>query len=279
LSPSLRLGVATGVAYTSYSNSSTVSGAASVSGQPAQMLSTVRASGHQFHLVETVGLQWDAGRGFTVGAVLRSPGVSIDRGSLVTYQATFTRSTAPPLPISASFRDGNGAFQYKLPFEASAGLAYRFGRAQVELDVRYHHNPGDYSLYRSDNQVQVTTFNPDGSTTPSTQRFPALDYSGRSVVNLAAGGTYQATEALTLHVGAFNSMSPISDANSSAFRKANLFGATAGVAFTGTHFSVSLGAACQFGHSDPVPLPELNGSESALDILSLTILYALAYEF
>lgn len=277
VSPTVRLGVSAGLAYTSYSDHETLSGETTSSGQPSHFLSTLRGSGSIYHLVLSAGAQWDVTPQLKVGALVRAPGVRLLSSSLFTYESTVQ---LPGAPAAAYFRDDGGAFQYTLPVELSAGVAYLLGPVQAEIDARYHGNAGRYTMYRSTQPLIVQTRNLDGTTTSSTQPFPPIQYSARQVVNLASGVSYQAGRLLTFHGGFFVSFSPIGDPAGSPFQKADLYGGTLGAAVTGEHWSYSVGLAYEYGNSSTIQgSPASPGSVTDLQWQSLTLLYALAYRF
>ena len=134
-------------------------------------------------------------------------------------------------------------------------------------------------MYRSSRPLIVQTRNLDGTTTTSTEPFPAIQYSSRQVVNIASGARYQLGRQLTFHGGFFVSFSPIGDPAGSPFQKADLYGGTFGAAVTGEHWSYSAGLAYQYGRSAAVQGGAGSGSVTDLEWRSLTLLYALAYRF
>jgi len=274
VSPSMRLGFSMGVAYTSYSDLETLSGEQAVSGEPSRFLSTLRASSSVYHLVVSAGAQWDVTSKLKVGALVRAPGLRLYSTSLFTYESAVER---PGAAIVAHFRDEGGSFQYTLPLELSAGVAYRLGPAQAEIDVRYHRSAGQYTMYRSTRPLIIQTQHPDGTTSASTEPFPVMQYSSRQVVNVASGANYQLSPRVTLHGGFFVSFSPIGDPANSPFQKADLYGGTLGVAVTGEHWSYSAGFSYQYGNSAAVQGSA--GSVTDLEWRSLTFLGALAYQF
>jgi hypothetical protein len=276
LTRTVRLGAGGGLSHTSFSDQETFSGNLPISGRDAQFVSGFRASGDVYHVALSAGVQWDAAPRLTLGAVVRAPGLRIASSSLITYESA---TQGGGLATSAYFRDDSGAFEYKLPLELSAGVAYRLGPVQAEIDVRYHASAGQYTLYRSARPLQVTNQNPDGTTSQSTQPFTDLTYSSRAVTNVAAGASYQAGRRLAFHAGFFASFSPIGNAALTPFQKADLYAATVGAAFTGEHWSGSLGLAYEFGSSTAVQSNEGTGLGTALDFRSATLLYAVGYKF
>src|SRR5215472_7026980 len=243
---SFRLGLAVGVSQTSYSADSTFSGQVSLGGQPSHFLSTLRAEGDEWDVIFTLGAQWEILRGLTLGALVRSSGLRIGNGSLLTYESAFVR---PVAPMSSFFRDENGQFQYKQPWEASLGIAYHFGIAQLEADLRYHHVVGSYPFYRSEVPIQLVSQEPNGRLSTTQQPLPTLTYAARRVFNVSVGGNLKLSRMFTLHGGFYTSFSPVADAMTSPLRQADLYGVTSGIDFQLEHFSASLGAGYQFGTS------------------------------
>jgi hypothetical protein len=276
---SLRLGASLGLANTTFDTEDTLSGLVAVGGNPGQFTSSLRASGNQWDMVFGLGVQWDVVAGLTLGAVVRSPGIRVTSGSLVTYEAT--ELVPGQAPTSAFFRDETGRFEYRLPLEASFGIAYRFGGAQVEGDLRFHDATGGYDFFRPSVPVRVTTQNPDGSTSASTQPAPTLRYAARRVFNASVGGNVRVAETVTVHGGFYTALSPVADAATSPLRKADLFGFTGGVDFQFDHFGASLGAGYQFGTSSATPLDlgdqPIRGGE--VKVQSISLLYAISYSF
>jgi len=274
---SLRLGLGVGLSQTSYSNDSTFSGQLSLGGQPGQFLSTLRANGNEWDVLFTLGVQWEVIRGLTLGALVRSPGLRIGSGSLLTYESSFLR---PNAPTSSFLRDENGQFQYKQPWEASLGIAYRFGVAELEADLRYHDAVGSYTFYQTGVPIQLVVHNPDGTTSTSTQPAPTVTFSARRVYNAALGGNVKLSSTITLHAGFYTTFSPVADPATSPLRQADLYGFTGGVDFQLAHFGASIGAGYQFGNSaatsNVISDQEL---ASTVKLESISVFYAISYQF
>ena len=273
----LRLGASGGLAQTSFSSRVSLSGAASPEGQLGQFLSTLRANGTDYSIAFAVGAQWDVVAGLTIGAVVRPPGIHVANSSLVTQESSFVQAASA---TSTYFRDDSGAFQYKLPTEASVGVAYRFTTVEVELDVRYLAAVSQYDFYRSSVPYQVLT-QANGTATVTTQPPPLFTYSARRVVNAALGANWRLGQILTLHGGFYSSLSPVADAATAPFRKADLYGFTGGVDFQFEKFGASLGAGYQFGSSQAVGNVALGSALTASEISlqSISIIYAISYQF
>ena len=279
-SRALRFGLSAGLADTSYSNSGTLSGLVDAGGGPGQFLTTLRASGDIWEAVFGAGVQWDVFAGLTVGAVVRSKGMSIGNSSLVTYESSIL--TPARDPQTSCFRDDAGHFEYQLPLEASFGVAYRFGGAQLEADVRFHDATDPYDFYRSSVPLQITTGSGTGpGTSSSTAALNPIRYSSRKVYNYSFGGNYAVGRIATVHAGFYTSFSPVADEAASPFRKADLYGATGGVDFQFEHFGASIGAGYQWGKSAPTALTLGNQqvSGSGITLQAISILYAISYQF
>jgi len=275
---SLRLGFSFGFADTSYTAQTSLGGLLTIGGQPAQFTGALRANGDSTGLLLGVGLQWDVVGGLTLGVLARSPGIRLGSSSLVTYQASVLQ---PQASSSSYFRDDTGAFEYKLPVEVGVGVAYNFGPAQLEADMRYHNKVNQYDFYNSTQPIQIVTQNANGTTSGSTTPGPVVPYAARQVINGALGGNVKVGKISTLHAGFNTSLSPVADPGAAPFRQANLYGVTAGFDFQLDHFGFSLGAGYQWGWSAATPL-DIAGQTvqgSGLKLETVSILYAISFNF
>lgn len=273
----LRLGLSAGVAQTTFKSNVALSGGISPDGQPGQFLSTLRTDGSDSAVVFGIGAQVDVAAGLTVGALVRPPGIRIGGSSLVTQESTLVQAASA---TSTFFRDDQGTFQYKMPLEASVGLAYRFGAVELEFDLRYHDAVSQYDFYRSAVPYQVFTQRPDGTASVTTQPPPLVKYSSRRVYNGALGANWRVAKIATLHGGFYNTLSPVADPATSPLRKADLYGFTGGVDFQLDKFGASIGAGYQFGSSSPTGVAVGGSSIAASDVSlqSISILYAISYQ-
>jgi hypothetical protein len=273
----LRLGLSGGLAQTGFNSKVTLSGATSPGGQPGQFLSTLRTNGSDSSIVFTLGAQWDVSSAITLGAVFRPPGIRLGGSSVVDQESSLVQASGA---TSAYFRDENGDFQYKLPLEASVGLAWRLGAVELEFDLRYHDAVSQYDLYKSNVPYQVLTQS-NGTSTITTEPPPRVTYAARRVYNGAFGGNYQLGRIAKLHAGFYSALSPVDDPNASPFRKADLYGFTGGVDFQLEKFGASVGAGYQFGTASALGTTVAGGvvSASEISLQSISILYAISYQF
>lgn len=277
-SRSVRLGLILGLGQTILDARTTLSGQLPTASGPALFLSSIRASGTEWDLLTGVSAQWDILTGLTLGARWNAPGVKIGTSSLLTYEANLL---TPAAPSSSFFRDDEGAFRYKHPWEASVGLAYRFGPAQVEADVRYHDSVDEYDLYRTDVPIETVVQNPNGTTSSSSSAGPLLVYQARRVTNVEVGGNWRASRILTVHAGFYTAFSPVENAVTSPLREADLYGVTGGVDFVLGRVGLSVGAGYEFGTSSPTGLSFNNATVAASDLSlkAISFLYSFSYQF
>jgi len=278
---SLRLGASFGLANTSYFSSGTLSGGVTDStGNPGQFVSTLRANGNEWDMVFGVGVQWDVLAGLTVGATIRSPGIKLTSSAVVTYESSQLASVSTQQTNATFLHDESGQFEYKLPAEVGIGIAYRFPNGQVEADLRYHDAVSRYDFYRPSAPLLVTS-QTGSTTTQSTQPLAPITYAARRVFNGSIGANYKLGRVATLHGGFYTALSPVDDPVNSPLRQADLYGITAGVDFQFEHFGLSIGAGYQFGSapSTPISVAGQTAQGSGVDLQSISILYAVSYQF
>jgi hypothetical protein len=271
---SLRLGLGVGLAQTSYSNNSTVSGTQGSSGPPAQFLETIRASGTDNALLLTFGAQWDVIAELTVGAIVQPPGIELWNTSLVTSESSNVGAGGS---TAQYYRDDAGTFRYKLPLTIGLGATYRFRLFELEVDLRYHDAVSEYEFYRGSVPYQVT--NADGTVTTAPP--PLVRYAAKRVLNGAIGGKMRVERHSTVHLGFNTAFSPVADPATSPLREANLYAFSGGVDFQFGHFGASLGAGYQFGTSPGQPASGNNVTilQSEILLRSFSLFYAFSYDF
>ena len=278
LDRSLRLGLGVGLAETSFSNNNTVSGTQSSSGQPAQFLETIRASGSDYALLFTFGAQWDVIAGLTVGAIFQPPGIELWNTSLVTSESSAVGATGG---TAQYYRDDAGTFRYKLPLTVGVGAAYRFRLFEVEADLRYHHAISQYEFYRGSVPYQTLMTSADSNVTVTTSPPPLVRYAAKRVFNGAIGGKVRIGAHSTVHLGFNTALSPVADPVTSPLREANLYAFSGGVDFQLTHFGASVGAGYQFGTSPGQSASTGNVTilQSEILLRSFSVFYAISYDF
>src|SRR6185369_6012843 len=109
--------------------------------------------------------------------------------------------------------------------------------------------------------ASLVTTDANGVPTESTLSFVPVQEKADPVLNVAIGGHYLLSKRFRLHAGFFTDASPVADPDSSDFRTVDLLGASAGVSFSWTHLSGSLGVAGSWGTTDNRAVgPSLGGS-------------------
>jgi long-subunit fatty acid transport protein len=280
--PSLRFGAGFGVAITSISQTQILSMRSDPQVTDAAILRTADGTGTTWGGHGTFGLQWDVTGNLVAGAALRTPTFTILRTGSLSFQDIQTvNSAAGPATIQTYFTDPNATFSYKLPLDVNLGLAWREPRFDVEVDVRFHSAISEYVLLGSGREVETITTYADGVKQSTKAPFPGLRYGAATVWNFAVGGRYTLDESWSLHGGVYTDAAPASSTTSSIFRSVNLYGLTAGAKLKGDHLSGSLGLGLSWGKSDDFLLgtPGAGSVSTRLSILSLALLYAIAYRF
>lgn len=235
-----------------------------------------RVSGSITQLRLTGGAQYQLTPEILLGAVVRTPGVTLIRSGDYSYDAL---ATAGNTTASLTFFDTDPRFDYKLPFQATAGAALEKDRLQLEVDVTFSSGTSAYDLFSSQKTATFIVDNGQGGP-PVVQQVPfgQIVAQARSVVNVAFGGNYALTEnrVWTLHFGFNTDFSPVGE-DDDFFSKVDLYGATLGVSGTVGGFTAAIGLNYQFGNANNVPLADILNSD--ISINSLAIIYSVAYRF
>lgn len=235
-----------------------------------------RISGSITQLRLTGGAQYQLTPEILLGAVVRSPGLTLFRSGDYSYDAV---ATAGGATASLSFFDPDPRFDYHLPFQATVGAALVRERFQLELDVLFSAGTSAYDLFSSE---RTATFILDAGQggPPVVEQLPFGEVVSESqaVVNVALGGSYALTEnqVWALHFGFSTDFSPVGDEDE-YFSKVDLYGATVGVSGTVGGLTAALGVNYQFGDANDVPLADILDSD--IEIQSIAIIYSLAYRF
>ena len=240
---------------------------------------SVTSDGTVYSILLAGGVQWDASSKVKIGGKITTPGIRMSGSSKLLYsQIIFSGAGSREI----GFRDEDAKLDYKIPLEAVGGIAFLFDRFQFEGDVRYHGSASTYTLLSSNQLAQLVTTDANGVPTESTLSFVPVQEKADAVVNLAIGGHYLLSKRFRLHAGFFTDNSPVADADSSDFRTVDLVGASAGVSFSWTHLSGSLGVAGSWGTTDNRAVgPSLGGlaGNTRIKVSTFTMLYAISYAF
>lgn len=274
----VRLGVGIAYEYTSLSHTLSLSDRVTTPTSATTRLSSFSAEGSVGTGLVTGGLQWDLSPRATLGARLVLPGIRLFGSTRLALEASDFSGTAA---ADVTFHDEDATFHYKDPLEADVALMVRFPRGEIEMDVRYHGSAGRYPLYTSDSiaRIRVVTGAPP---LVSSAPYATTYHAAGSVTNIAVGGNYRFTRALRVHAGFLTDGSPTPSDAESIFANADLYRVTAGLSFTFTALSGSIGFAYgwgagahgRFGTTTPALPPD-----AGLEVRTLNLMYALSYAF
>ncbi len=277
--PRLRLGAGLGLAWTSLSLDQGTTDHL-VRGDSATTVSRrLSAEGTTYHLVGTFGAQWDPHPRWGLGVRASGPGWRLNGSTQLEYQGARSSESADAV---LAIRDEQARFEYKLPAEVAAGLAYRFDRGALEVDARWHAATSMYDIYATDVVGTLTVDPADGPADIRDAVFAPTVFEARSVVNLAVGGRYALSPSWLLHAGFFTDRSPVAGEGGAFFPKIDFTGGTIGATLSGNHLSGSLGLGYTSGESDEVPIGTLLGgapTTGRFKVSTLSLNYAISYAF
>jgi hypothetical protein len=240
-----------------------------------------RVSGTAIQLRPVLGMQFDSTEHLRLGAMVRTPAITLTTGGTLTAEAIAERGSSSQ---GASFFDANAEFTSRLPFEVHGGVAYVAPRVELEVDVHGFTPITDYSMLTS-NQPIVSYVNPGSGAPPviTTRPFDGFRSQFRGVANVSFGGhvALTADRMWRLHFGTETDLSPVG-AEDQVFTHVNLYGWTVGLSGTKGKFQFTGGLNYRNGTSDTVTLHDLETGEpvqSVVKIRTLGLIYALSYKF
>jgi len=225
----------------------------------------------------SAGVQWEPLPGLTFGALVVSPGLHVYGYTNVNYRE---QSTDHGLTVAVDVRDKRATYEYYLPLQVNAGVAWTGDVVALELDVRYHTAQRAYTVASTAEPVRVTVIQPDGTWVERYVVAPSYTAATKAVVNVAFGGRVVVGPTVTLHAGFFTDLSPVAPSENPLFQAVDLFGVTAGTSFRWEHFSGSVGAAYTWGHSENLEFRGLLGGPAFLGYIDaniLSLLLAISY--
>jgi hypothetical protein len=240
------------------------------------LVASQRMSGSITQLRATAGAQYQATPEVLLGAMVRSPGLTLFRSGDSSANAVETFGADQ---TTLTFFDPDIRFTYKLPFQAVVGGALQMDRFEIEANVLLSTGTSAYDLFSTTRTAVVIT--DDGQGPPVVD--PNVPYGdviaqNRTIVNFAVGGNYTLTEneVWVLHFGFATDFSPVGEEDQ-FFTDVDLYGFTAGISGQVAGFTAALGLNYTFGSGDDTPLAEL--LESDISINSLAVIYSVAYKF
>ena len=274
-----RVGAGLGLAITSLTQTQNVSIRVTTGTSASVTERDFSAEGSTWQLQPSGGFQWDASPRVIVGARVVAPGLRILGSSRMTLETSQFQS---PTSTDLVFRDEDATFDYKRPFEAAGGVAYKVPAFEFELDLHYYGAINPYSLYESELPGTLTTVDSSGTPTVTNPTFLPTANSARAVTNVSAGGSYRLTSSLRVHAGFASDFSPVDDQSQSVFRKVDLSRFTTGLSLTGQRLSGSLGLGYSFGSGTRTTLGNSGSgqpTETRLSVSTFNLLFAFSYGF
>jgi hypothetical protein len=279
-----RLGFELAIPYTYLSDTGQISGA---NATPSSLFTTTRTtaiSAYNFHLLPVVSFQWDALPWLGVGGVFQPPALRLFGGGSVTLTGVDTENTTSPgVTRQLAFRDTGAAFNYVIPAEISAGLAFHFGIVEFEVDAHWFIATGPYDLISSTAQVHRVNALSDVPPQTVVSPFPTQVWGTRNIVDLNFGGDVRVSKLIKLLAGFYSDHAP-GNVPSNVFQTITFYGVRAGVSFNSSSLSGSVGLGYEWG-STSVPLktsfpggPVIT-TNAPLSLTTISLLFALAYVF
>ena len=272
----LRLGAGLGMAITTVGQSVSFSDRVTTPTAASVATRDFSADGQVWHLVPTLGLQWDVTPSIAVGTRVTAPGMRVLGSSRMRLQnSRYSNAEIRDLV----FADPEVTMDYKHPFEAGVGVAFDVFRGELEIDVHYFGALDPYALYASDLPGRLTVDSGVGTPIATPVPFTTTTNSARSVVNIAIGGSRPISQKIRVHAGFSTDQSPV-DQSLSMFRQVNLKRFTAGFSLTGARLSGSLGFGYSTGSGTRQTLGSTEGGQQTttrLNVKAANLLFALSY--
>lgn len=273
-----RLGARVGVSMTSLSQEEDVG----LRTFPPETAGTARRAfltdGSVYHVVPSLGAQWDVTPRIGLGLVVTSPGMRVS-GSTQLIQTSGRYSGSGYEDVFLT--DPEAELDYALPLMAGIGAAYRSDRVALEVDVRYYGESPAHDLFSTDQLARHTVADSSGVTTEELPVAPTTN-EWREVVNVSVGGNYQISQSVRLHAGFNTDQSPVADPEQAMFWRVDLMGFSTGASYSRGRFGGALGIGYSFGESDPIGTVEDQNGERiplTLRVRTFRVSYALSIAF
>jgi hypothetical protein len=245
------------------------------------LLVSSRVTGSTLQFRPILGLQVDASPRIRVGGTIRTSGFAIVKSGSAILDGT---ENAASTTIGASLSDPSAQFEFKLPFEASGGIALIGSRAEVELDAHAYSGISPYSMISS--PQNVVTYVDRGGGVPATVQsrpFPGLVTASRAIANVSVGGRVQfsGNRPLRLHYGVTANLSPVAPEDQ-IFDRVNLTTWTVGLSGAVKKLSYAAGLNYSGGTSDNLVLRNVLAGQpvqTAIHLRTIGMIYSMAYQF
>jgi len=278
--PFLRLGLSLGMSYDTISSSAQSSAELTTAQSYGGSLNVSTISANTQQLVSSAGVQFDALKWLSVGAVVRPPAVKVLGVSTLTYDGILNGSQ-----VQQEHTQGNGSFEFRQPLQINFGAAAQIGKVNLEVDVFWHQASGTYTLLGSPGALRLVTAAPGGSAPVVTNAvFPDIRTQTRSILNASIGGNYHLERKWWLHGGFYLDQSPTSS-NDPFFEPVDFYGVRAGCSLrqsTGLEGSMGVGYELGLSNRPPgtqSPIGNISPTAGNLSIHTFSLLLAIGYRF
>jgi hypothetical protein len=245
------------------------------------LLVSSRLTGSTLQFRPILGLQVDASPMIRVGGTIRTSGFAIVKSGSATLDGT---ESAASTTIGASFFDPSAQFEFKLPFEASGGIAVLGARAEVEVDMHAYSGISPYPMISSPQRVVLYEDLGDGAAaTVQSRPFSGLLTASRAIANVSVGGRFRLSDKrpLRLHYGVTANLSPVAPEDQ-VFDRVNLTMWTVGLSGAVKKLSYAAGVNYSGGTSDNLVLSNvLSGQpvQTMIHVRTIGMIYSMAYQF
>jgi hypothetical protein len=276
----LRFGGALLLDYTDTSDTGQTSGDIHDGRNLQTVIQSIDFSGNTLHLLASGSLQADPWSWLSLGLVVRTPGMALLRGANVRYESQIATLQTHQLGL---LNDGSAEFDLRKTWKATLGVAIKFWKMQLEGDLRWYPASATYTVFATQQPIQVTTQLPGQGTVSTEQQFASIPFATRQVWSGSLGMRLRLSKLVTIHGGLYVDPSPVSAGVNGLFQKADFVGVRGGISFTGFQGlsgSISLGyergsadTTLAIGGLNVTPLPV----EVGFTIINLS--FAISYKF
>ncbi len=275
--PALRFGGSIEFPYTTISDTGKLSGNLTTAATSQGALATLSANGSTLQLRGTGSVQWQPNEWLELGAIVRTPGLSILKSGSVGYESLSSLNIGTRQVV---FQDTSAEFQYLTPWEVGVGISFDWTVVGFEFDLRYHSGTHTYTLLGSTKSGQSVDTS-SGVPVVTDLTFTGVKYRALDVWNPSMGVRVSVFKNVVLSAGAYLDYSPVAP-GSMGFRKVNMIGFRTGVSFTIDKVTAAVGVGWEHGTGTDdlfpsgLPIPS-NTAELTLDTFSL--LFSFSYRF
>jgi hypothetical protein len=244
------------------------------------LLISSRSGGSADQIRAIIGVQAEPTSAIQIGAVIRTPGIfTYNSGGSVTLDSTLDGAAQS---IGASIFDPGAQFNYKLPFETAAGIAFVKKRVELEFDVQGYSSVAPHALLSSSEPLTIYTDSGNGTSSIEQRALPPVITASRAVANFAVGGHVQLMESrpITLHAGIATDHSPVAPEDQ-VFDEVNFMVWSVGVSGSVGKLTFALGANYRKGSSDNIILRNLltEPIQTSIDVKTIGLTYSINYKF